>query len=185
MQKNKFVHEDSKAVCNSAAKKLVALGLVAAVAAGGNPALCGNAYHFIASAQTSCPESIKRMIDNIEQLKKRVENDVLPPELIQRGLQLHLPEFHSAFSAWFELLPNIDLDRVLTDTPENSIERLLSLMPERERIDTEHALEAVAPARDYEALWIVLRDIWLMVKQPLYATLSCNFAESLSSYGSF
>ena len=31
MQKNKFVHKDIRALCSSAVKKLVALGLVAAV----------------------------------------------------------------------------------------------------------------------------------------------------------
>ena len=34
MQKNKFIHEDIKAVCNSATKKLVVLGLVASIGVG-------------------------------------------------------------------------------------------------------------------------------------------------------
>ncbi len=184
MQKNKFIHEDIWSVCNSAAKKLVALGLIAAV--GGNPATCGNVYQFIASAQTKAEEAhrhkqIEDKINDIKQIIERVENTILSRERIQAGLELQLPEFQHAFSAWVELLPNIDLDRVLTDTPENSIERLLSLMPENERISTERMLADVAPNRDYRALWFVLRDIWTMVRQPLYATLEFNFAERLLS----
>ncbi len=51
MQKNKLVHEDIKAVCNSATKKLVALGLVAATTVGGTN-FAGLSYKNIACAQT-------------------------------------------------------------------------------------------------------------------------------------
>ena len=51
MQKNKFIHEDIKAVCSSATKKLVAMGLVAATIVGGAN-FVGVSYKNIASAQT-------------------------------------------------------------------------------------------------------------------------------------
>ena len=46
MQKNKFVHEDIKAVCNSAAKKLVALGLVclSSITSTPNSTFAGNCH---------------------------------------------------------------------------------------------------------------------------------------------
>ena len=52
MQKNKSVHEDIKAVCNSATKKLVAIGLVAAV---GGTCTMGCDNRLLASAQSESP----------------------------------------------------------------------------------------------------------------------------------
>lgn len=60
MQKNKFVHEDIKAVCNSATKKLIAMGVVAATTAGG-PIFIGNNYKNIACAQEGAPNEHTEM----------------------------------------------------------------------------------------------------------------------------
>ena len=54
MQKNKFIHEDIKAVCSGAAKKLMVFGLVAAL---GSAAIYGNSYGLIAKAQTTFANS--------------------------------------------------------------------------------------------------------------------------------
>ncbi len=58
MQKNKFVYEDINAVCNRAAKKLVAMGLAVAV---GGTCTIGGSCNRVVSAQT--PEETERRID--------------------------------------------------------------------------------------------------------------------------
>jgi len=83
MQKNKFVHEDIKAVCNSAAKNLVALGL--AVGIGGASAVFSN-YKFVATAQYVEEEDGAHIV-SCNHLRQDVIGELVIPEQIN-GIQV-------------------------------------------------------------------------------------------------
>ncbi len=87
MQKNKFIHEDIKAVCSNATKKLVALGLAAATTVGGAN-FAGLSYKNIASAQTG-------ELPSSEEKKPRC----LTPEEVKQAIAKGKGDF-SSWTAW-------------------------------------------------------------------------------------
>ena len=90
MQKNKFIHEDIKAVCNSATKKLVALGLVASIGVGAT-VVGGGAYCHTVSAQSDTqdkPKLSKTLMLLLSAITLAEVNPQKPHELMELANEL-------------------------------------------------------------------------------------------------
>ena len=90
MQKNKFIHEDINAVCNSTAKKLIAAGLIAATTVGGANFASNNCKN-IACAQL--PEGNELNKPEEKKLCQLTEEEEM--EVIAQGL--------GNYSSWHDL----------------------------------------------------------------------------------
>ena len=164
MQKNKFVYEDIKAVCSSAAKKLVAIGAIG---------LAVSASTLSAFAYYDTREDVEKMVQKINEEVAFVESHFSREkieEFIPSSKKLGKWWDYETFPyvAWEGMVQNMNLDKVLNEPTEVSVHRLLDLMDPDHRAIAESCM-AEGDRSSYASLWCVLRDYGILVKQPLYS----------------
>ena len=162
MQKNKFIHEYIKAVCNRAAKKLVAIGAIG---------IAISASALTTAAYFDTREDVKEMVQKINEEVAFVEShfsrekiEEFIPESKKLGKWWYYDTF--PYVAWEGMVQNMNLDKVLNEPTEVSVHRLLDLMDPDHRTIAEGCMDD-GDRSSYASLWCVLRDYWILVGQPL------------------
>ncbi len=164
MQKNKFIHEDIKAVCNRAVKKLIAIGAIG---------ITVSASALTASAYYDTKEDVEEMVQKINEEVAFVESHFSREKIEEfipasKKLEKWWPFATFPYVAWEGMVQNMNLDKVLNEPTEVSVHRLLDLMDPDHRAIAERCM-AEGDRSSYASLWCVLRDYWNLVEQPLYS----------------